>query len=168
MKTPRWFRVPFSRDALRANLDRLRDEWETYRSNRDRDAVYGYLAAVFEMVSWWKREGRARQYAYQAMRLSGHLGLFAPPEPFAAVILCTAERGKSDEKTRSKWSRVLRYAAEYKKLDEPLGDFVKRKGGLNKCASKYARRLGRNAPTSDKKPRFHVRVRRQNGHSAPR
>jgi hypothetical protein len=143
MKPPRWFRVPFSRDALLANLDRLRDEWETYRSNRDRDAVYGYLAAVFEMVSWWKREGRARQYAHEAMRMSGHLGLFVAPEPFAAIILCTAERGKSDEKTRSKWSRVLRYAAEYKKCDEPLDVFIKRKGGLNKSAARYARRFCR-------------------------
>jgi hypothetical protein len=60
-----------------------------------------------------------------------------------AVILCTAERGKSDEKTRSKWSRVLQYAAEYMKFDEPLDDFIKRKGGLNECAARYARRLGR-------------------------
>ena len=44
---------------------------------------------------------------------------------------------------RSKWSRVLRYAAEFKDLDEPLGDFIKRKGGINKCAARFARRLGR-------------------------
>jgi hypothetical protein len=108
MKPARWFRVPFSTAAMRSNLDRLRDEWETYRSNRDRDAVYGYLAAVFDMVSWWTREGRARQYAYQAMRMSGQGRLLEAPEPFAAVILCTAERGKSDEKTRSKWLSVVR------------------------------------------------------------
>jgi hypothetical protein len=78
------------------------------------------------------------------MYTSGHGHLLQAPVPFAAVILCTAERGKSDEKTRSKWSRVLRYPAEYKKLDEPLDDFIKRKGGLNKCAARYARRLGRN------------------------
>jgi hypothetical protein len=44
---------------------------------------------------------------------------------------------------RSKWSRVLRYAAEFKDLDEPLGDFIKRKGGINGCASRFARHLGR-------------------------
>ena len=37
-------------------------------------------------------------------------------------------------------SRVLRYAAQYKDLDEPLRDFIKRKGGINKCASRFARR----------------------------
>jgi hypothetical protein len=50
---------------------------------------------------------------------------------------------KVDARTRSKWSRVLRYAAEYKDLDEPLGDFIKRKGGINECAEQFARRLGR-------------------------
>ena len=30
-----------------------------------------------------------------------------------------------------------------KDLDEPLGDFIKRKGGINGCASRFARRLGR-------------------------
>ena len=29
---------------------------------------------------------------------------------------------------------MLRYAAEYKDLDEPLPDFVVRRGGLNECA----------------------------------
>jgi hypothetical protein len=62
--------------------------------------------------------------------------------PAAAVICCTADRDKVDDRTRSKWSRVLRYAAEYKDLDEPLRDFIKCKGGINKCASRFARRLG--------------------------
>jgi hypothetical protein len=45
--------------------------------------------------------------------------------------------------------RTLRYAATYKDLDEPLRDFIKRKGGINKCASRVARRLGRGARTGD-------------------
>ena len=34
-------------------------------------------------------------------------------------------------------------AEEYKDLDEPLADFIKRKGGINECAARFARRLGR-------------------------
>jgi hypothetical protein len=41
-------------------------------------------------------------------------------EPFAAIILATADREKVDRRTRSKWSRVLRYALEYKSSAEPL------------------------------------------------
>jgi hypothetical protein len=63
-------------------------------------------------------------------------------EPFAAVILCTADRQKVDKRTRSKWSRVLRYAMEYKSSSEPLATFVQRKGGINKCAARFTRCLG--------------------------
>ena len=33
--------------------------------------------------------------------------------------------------------------AEFKPLDEPLREFIVRKGGINKCAARFARRLGR-------------------------
>ena len=59
------------------------------------------------------------------------------PEPFAAVILCTSDPNKVDDRTRSKWSRVLRYAAEFKDLDELLADFIKCRGGVNKCAARF-------------------------------
>ena len=64
-------------------------------------------------------------------------------EPFAAVILCTSDPGKVDKRTRSKWSRVLRCAAEYKTNAESLAAFVLRKGGINKCAARFTRCLGR-------------------------
>ena len=135
--------IAFSDEALRASLERLEGEWETYQSSRDRDAVYGYLTAVFELVSWWAHEGKAVEYSHRALRLRGHRPAVKAPEAFAAVILCTADREKVDYRMRSKWSRVLRYAAEYKYSNEPLRDFIKRKGGINRCAARYARRLGR-------------------------
>ena len=131
--------IPFSTEALRANLLRLQNEWETYQTTRDRDAVYGYLSVVFETVMAWTLEGRAVNRAYRALTLRGCCPV-REPEPFAAVIYCTADHDKVDDRTRSKWSRVLRYAAEYKDLDEPLRDFIKRKGGINKCAARFARR----------------------------
>jgi hypothetical protein len=50
-------------------------------------------------------------------------------DPFAAVIRCTADAAKADKRTRSKWSRVMRYAVAYKPDSEPLDPFIKRKGG---------------------------------------
>ena len=134
--------IPFSADAMKTSLLRLEEEWETVQASHDRDAVYGYLSAVFEIVMAWTLEGRAVNRASRALHLRGYSSV-RQPEPFAALILGTADRGKVDDRTRSKWSRVLRYAAEYKDLDEPLRDFIKRKGGINKCASRFARRLGR-------------------------
>ena len=139
--------IPFSTEALRASLLRLQNEWETYQSTRERNAVYGYLASVFGLVEWWAKEGRAVNRASRALHLRGYSSV-RQPEPFAAVILCTADRDKVDERTRSKWSRVLRYAAEFKALDEPLRDFIKRKGGINKCTARFARRLGRSQSNS--------------------
>jgi hypothetical protein len=139
--------IAFSTDALKANLSRLEDEWETYQATRDRDGIYGYLASVFELVRWWAHERKSVEYARRALWLRGHRSLIKEPEPFAAVILCTADSEKVDYRTRSKWSRVLRYAAVYKDLDEPLAHFVRSRGGINKVAARYARRLGRSSRT---------------------
>ena len=139
--------VAFSTDALKANLSRLEDEFETYQATRDRDGIYGYLAAVFELVMWWKHEHKAVEYARRALSIQRRQTVPNIAEPFAAVIFCTADPERVDYRMRSKWSRVLRYAADYKDLDEPLRDFIKRKGGINKCGSRFARRLGRGAAT---------------------
>ena len=141
--------IPFSNEAMKTNLLRLQNEWETVQASRDRGAIYQYLAAVFELVEVWVREGRAVNRAHRALHLRGHNSA-REPEPFAAVILCTSDPEKVDDRTRSKWSRVLRYAAEFKDLDESLRDFIKRKGGLNECAARFARRqLRRKREISD-------------------
>ena len=94
-------------------------------------------------------EGTAVDYARWTLWLRGHRSAVVSPEPFAAVIFCTADRKKVDYRTRSKWSRVLRYTAEFKDPGEPLRDFIKRKGGINKCAARFTRRLGRGARAGD-------------------
>jgi hypothetical protein len=37
----------------------------------------------------------------------------------------------------------MRYAAAYKSDSEPLDRFIKRKGGINACAARFTRCLGR-------------------------
>ena len=118
--------IPFSTEALQASLLRLQNEWETVQASRDRDAIYQYLAAVFEVVEWWDEEGKAVKRAHRALHLRGYSSI-REPEPFAAMILCTSDPEKADDRTRSKWSRVLRYVAEYKDLDEPLRVFIERR-----------------------------------------
>ena len=51
--------IPFSTEALKANFLRLQNEWETVQSSHDRNAIYQYLATVFELVVWWAKEDRA-------------------------------------------------------------------------------------------------------------
>jgi hypothetical protein len=142
--------IDFITDPLKANLQRLEREWETYQSTRNRDGIYSYLTAVSELVAVWAHESKAVESASWALWLRGHRPVPKAPEPFAAVILCTADRKKVDFRTRSKWSRVLRYVAEYKDLEESLATFIKRKGGINKCAARFSRRLGRCSRTEAK------------------
>ena len=143
MPTVRSINIEFSTEALKENLWRLQGAWEDCQGTRHRDGIYGYLTAIFELVSWWAHEGKAFAYARRALSLKQHRLIVEVQDPFAAVIFCTADPNKVDFRTRSKWSRVLRYAAEFKSLEEPLSIFIKRKGGINKCASRYARHLGR-------------------------
>ena len=136
-------RIAFTDQALKVNLERLADAWEDYQSSRDRDGVYRYLTAVFDLVSWWQHYGIAGMYARRAMCLKAGQPVEHVPEPFAAIILCTADPKRVDYRTRSKWSRALRYAAKFKRRRVTLEEFMKRRGGLNKCATRFARRLGR-------------------------
>jgi hypothetical protein len=134
--------IPYFREALRQDLTRVRSAWDECQASRDRNAIYGYLSAVFDLVMWWKAEDRAISRARWALQLQ-HLDLPTTDEPFAAVILCTSDRKKVDKRTRSKWSRVMRHAAEYKTNAEPVAAFIQRKGCINKCAARFTRCLGR-------------------------
>ena len=58
------------------------------------------------------------------------------------VEYCGQNQGEQ-EQPHGPLHNFTRYAAEFKNLDVPLRDFIKRKGGLNKCAARFARRLGR-------------------------
>jgi hypothetical protein len=131
--------VPYTTEALKQDLLRVQIAWDDCQASRARDAIYGYLTAVFNLVAWWTAEKSALARARQALRLR-HINPFENEEPFAVVIRCTADREKVDKRTRSKWSQVLRFALAYKPAAEPLGQFIKRKGGINECAARLRRR----------------------------
>jgi hypothetical protein len=147
LRKPPQDHVPYTTQALGQDLLRVRNAWDECQSHRERDAIYCYLTAVFDLVMWWKAEDRAISRARWALQLQ-RLDLPTSDEPFAAVILCTADRQKVDKRTRSKWSRVLRYAMEYKSCSESLVAFVRRKGGINDCAERFARCFGRGGGVS--------------------
>ena len=134
--------VPYSDAALRQDLQRVRNLWDHSQTNRQRDAIYAYLGAVYALVRWWAADARETDRSRRALRLL-QLEASDREDPFAAVIRCTADPSKADKRTRSKWSRVMRYAAAYKLDSEPLEQFVKRRGGINTCVARFSRRLGR-------------------------
>jgi hypothetical protein len=107
-------------------------------------AVHRFLAAIFNQASVWEAEDRLEEGLY---RLLDSLKAPVPlkiGEAFAVGIYCTAPH--VDQKSRSKWARALRYAAANKPDNESIKKFIKRKGGINACASNYAqyvRHLGK-------------------------
>jgi hypothetical protein len=143
-------RVPaFVRDQMQfpipntpSNEIWVHDAWDDCQADRRRDAIYGYLEAVYDLVSWWSAEKCEVERARQALRLRGLLPLLRE-DVYAAIIRCTADPARADKPTRSKWSRVLRYAEMHKDDKEPLAAFVKRKGGINECNVRYGRCLRR-------------------------
>jgi hypothetical protein len=138
--------ILYSREALRQDLERLRGLWANCQANRDRNAIYGYLTAVYGLVAVWIAEGREVDRARRALRLQ-RLAVSDREDPFAAIIRCTADPAKADKRTRSKWSRVMRYAAMYKPESEELHKFVRRTGGINACAARFSRSFERGATT---------------------
>jgi hypothetical protein len=130
-----------TKSDVEVELGEMDRAWRKYRSINDRDAIYIYLASVFKVVMRWRLLGRAQKKSRAALRLRPNPPQMKP-EPFAIVIFCTSDSNVADAKTRSKWSRVLRYAARVKPHGQRLTDFVKSNGGLNECARNFARIAG--------------------------
>jgi hypothetical protein len=137
LKTPARNDIPYTDQALRQDLLRVQNAWDESQASRERDGIYTYLTAVFELVAWWSAENRALERAEKAL----HLRRIIPTdndEPFAAIVRCTADQQKVDKRTRSKWTRALRFALAQKPHSEPLDRFMKSKGGINECAKQFS------------------------------
>jgi hypothetical protein len=126
---------------IRPRLEKIRDAWDEFQASRTRDAVYGFLGAVFEMVMHYKVRRRTTKLLRHAFEFA-ELPFDRNADPFSAVIRCTSD-DNADSKTISKWARALRYVARCKEPVARLGTFMKEAGGVNACASLYARRYGR-------------------------
>src|SRR4051794_11814872 len=115
--------VPYSDEALAQALDRVCDKWREASRQHDRLAIYKYLRAVFDLAMVWKKEKDEQNRAKRALELAkSNLSVV---EPFAAIIACTSPKKHVDVKTRSKWARVLRFAAEFKTPAVSLTWFIR-------------------------------------------
>jgi len=131
--------TPKPSSTVEADLAKVVDVWAMYRSTNGRDAVYMYLEMVFAVVRRWQRLECSKKNSRAILRLRNGAQRMRI-EPFSILIFCTADPKVADAKTRSKYSRVLRYARIAKPADQPLTAFIKSNGGLNECARRFARR----------------------------
>jgi hypothetical protein len=116
-----------SKARLRRWLGKVHRACEHFQSSRGRDAVYGYLEAVFAIVEHFKVRRRTTTLLRHAFEFA-NLPLDKNADPFTAVIRCTCGNG-ADNKMISKWSRALRYASRRKEPDMRLKTFMKKAGG---------------------------------------
>jgi hypothetical protein len=91
-------------------LKKIRDAWEEFQASRARDAVYGYLEAVFGIVDHYRTQRRTNKLLRRAFEFADR-PLDKSADPFTAVIRCTCD-GQADNKTISKWARALRYVLD--------------------------------------------------------
>jgi hypothetical protein len=93
--------IPYSSEALRQDLRRVRDVWVDCQASRDRNAIYAYLNAVYGLVAWWAAEGQEIDRARRALCFQ-RLEVSAREDPFASIIRCTADPARAAKRTRSK------------------------------------------------------------------
>ena len=125
---------PNVQQVVERQFAHARRAWVPYRSTRQRDAVYGYLGVVFEIVQRWKMLGHTRACSLQALSAAKLHGRVRSRDPFAIVIFCTSDPLTLDARTSSKWLKALRFAERSKRNGQDLRQFMKKKGGLNECA----------------------------------
>jgi hypothetical protein len=127
---------------IRPRLKKIRDVWDDFQASRTRDAVYGYLEAVFAIVEHYKVRQKTKTLLRHAFKFA-ELPFDRNADPFTTVIRCTCADDDVDSKTISKWARALRYASRSKEPAVRLRKFMKEAGGVNACVSLYSRRCKR-------------------------
>jgi hypothetical protein len=119
---------------LRKIIDGLRNLERNCFASRSRFAFYDYLAAVFEFYVQLRRRNRAKPLAKRIAKLFG-LRKQNGTHPIRVIIDATST---ADLKTRSRWTRALKYAWRERKTWTDLISFLRENGGPAGCARQFA------------------------------
>ena len=136
---------PRRKSVLSERIGEVKAAWATMKQKHARDAMFGYLEAVFQLAMLYSLNGQTENFVRRVLKLEG-----LPDQKmdvFAAIIRCTSE--KVDRKTTSRWSRALRYAAYHKDSETALRKFIVEAGGINACADRFTLTLGRGRQVRD-------------------
>ena len=101
---------------------------------RSRFAFYDYLAAVFDLYVRLRRRNQAKPSARRIAKLFG-LRNQKCSHCIRVIIDATST---ADLKTKSRWSRALRYAWRERRTWKDLGSFLRENGGPAGCADQFA------------------------------
>src|SRR3974390_1363997 len=118
----------------RKTIDGLRGLERKCFASRSRFAFYDYLAAVFELYVQLRRRNQAKPSARRIANLFG-LPTGKRPPPTRVIIDATSTAAL---KTRSRWTRALKYAWRERKTWTDLRPFLRENGGPAGCADQFA------------------------------
>jgi hypothetical protein len=128
-------KIPLKSDRqLRKTIDDLRELERKCFASRSRFAFYEYLAAVLELYVRLRRRNQAKPLARRIAKLFG-LRKQNRTHPIRTIIDATST---TDLKTRSRWTRALKYAWRERKTWKDLGSFLRENGGPAGCADQFA------------------------------
>jgi hypothetical protein len=127
--------IPLKSDRqLRKIIDDLRELERNCFASRKAVPFYEYLAAVFELYVQLRRTKRAKRAATLIARLFG-LRQQNRAHPIRTIIEATSA---ADIKTKSRWTRALKYAWQERKTWTNLRSFLRENGGPAGCADQFA------------------------------
>jgi hypothetical protein len=127
--------IPLNSDRqLRKTIDDLRGLERKCFASRSRFAFYDYLAAVFELYVQLRRAKQAKSLARRIAKLFG----FRRQNCTYCIRVIIDATSTADLKTRSRWTRALRYAWRERRTWRDLGSFLRKNGGPAGCAEQFA------------------------------
>jgi hypothetical protein len=103
-------------------------------ASRSRFAFYDYLAAVFELYVQLRRRNQAKPSARRIAKLFG----FRKQKRSHCIRVIIDATSTADNKTKSRWSRALRYAWHERRKWTDLDAFLRENGGPAGCAKQFA------------------------------
>jgi hypothetical protein len=118
---------------LRQTIDDLRKLERKCFASRSRFAFYDYLAAVFELYVQLRRK-----QAKKAATLIVKLFVLRSQKRTHPIRVIIGASSSADNKTKSRWTRALRYAWYKRKTWRDLKTFLRENGGPAGCAEQFA------------------------------
>jgi hypothetical protein len=120
----------------KSQLKKLEAAFEEYQSTRKRDAVYGYLTAVYRFARRFEKASHRRMVGQHMLALKDR-GSRKTDNAFSAILRATST---VNEQTRWKWVQCLAFARREKIASDALQSFIKKHDGINECADEWVRR----------------------------
>ena len=126
-------RIP-PKHELNADAAGLRHRHHRWRRSRRSKDLYAYLLSVYQLWQQW-READATEQAARRLLALAEIPASQRRHPLRAIIDSTSD---ADRKTKSRWTRALRFAWSERRRCRGLKKCLEANGGVAGCARRWA------------------------------